>query len=75
MPSVLVPTFGRSASSWATSLPLAELFALNVSSMSNTNTSVSVPLTPTCALPALPNPQVGGTENSTRLPAFLPVNA
>lgn len=75
MPSVLVPTLGRSASLCATSLPLAELFALNVSWTSTTNTSVSVPLIPACALPSLPYPQVGGMENWTRLPAFLPVRA
>ena len=54
LPSVFVPTLGRSMLSCATVLPLAELLPLNVFWMSTTKTSVSVPLMPACALPDVP---------------------
>jgi hypothetical protein len=54
LPSVLVPTFGRSTVSCATFVPSAELLALKVFWMSTTKTSVSVPLIPACWLPPVP---------------------
>src|SRR5262249_15669394 len=74
-PSAAAETVGRPAPPSDTWAPEADAVPVEALIMSTTTTTVSVPVTPACGLPAAPKPYLGRRTASTRLPIFLPSSA